>query len=134
MLNTLTLTYYLMIDNYPALVSLFPSFAIYIASAVAVGLPTMILLGFIHIQRSSAYRSEVEIVTETNPYMYKLPPGLHQEVYAPFLYDMLTVLKKADGGEKIEEADLAKIKELDEKLGFLIGGGTLKKPENFGGL
>lgn len=133
-LNTLTLTYYLAIDNYPALVAMFPSFTHYIAISVAVGLPVLIVLGYIHMRRSSAYRSEVEVSVETDPYMYRLPPGLHREVYAPFFYDMLAILKKSDAGEKMSEEDLNRIKELDKKLGFLTGGGTLDKPKSFEGL
>lgn len=132
--NMLTLTYYLAIDNYPVLDAVFPSFAVYVALFTGVGFPVLILLGFVHMRRSHAYRSESEIAAESDPYMYKLPPGLHQEIYAPFLYDVLTVLKKSYDGDKISEEETAKIKSLDKRLEFLIGGGTLKKPESFGGL
>lgn len=133
-LNTLTLTYYLAIDNYPALDAIFPSFAEYVALSTGVGLPLLILLGFVHMRRSNAYRSESEIVVESDPYMYKLPPGLHQNVYAPFLYEMLTILKKSSNEETISDEELAKIKDLDKRLEFLIKGGIMKRPENFGGL
>jgi len=134
LLNTFTLTYYLVIDNYPALIAIFPSFTYYIVICTVVGFPLLILAGYIHMRRSSAYRSEVEIWVESNPYVYRLPPGIHQEAYAPFLYETLTILKKSNNNEVISKEDLAKIEELDKKFEFLLNGGTLKKPEHFSGL
>ena len=133
-LNTLTLTYYLTIDNYPALESVFPTFTTYIVMMVMVGVPVVVLLGYVHMRRSSAYRSDVEVSTETNPYMYKLPPGIHREVMAPFFYEVLGALKKADAGQDLSPEEVQNIKDLDKKLEFLVGGGVLKRPDAFGGL
>ena len=132
--NTLTLTYYLAVDNYPALQSIFSSFTLYIALVTLAGFPILILVGYLHMRRTSAFRSQVEISVESNPYMYKLPPGVHQEVLAPLLYEVLGALKKADAGERLTPDEVKAMRNLDEKLAFLAGGGILKRPENFGGL
>lgn len=132
--NTLTLTYYLAIDNYPALQSAFSSFTIYIAIITLTGFPILILAGYLHMRRTSAFRSEIEINVESNPYMYKLPPGVQREVLAPLLYEVLGALKKADAGEKLTPDEVKAMRNLDEKLEFLAGGGILKRPESFGGL
>ena len=132
--NTLTLTYYLAVDNYPALQSVFSSFTLYVALVTLAGFPIMILAGYLHMRRTGAYRSEVEIDAESNPYMYKLPPGVHREVLAPLLYEVLGALKRADAGERLTPDEVKAMKDLDEKLGFLAGGGILKRPESFGGL
>lgn len=133
-LNTLTLTFYLAMDNYPELGSLFPSFVSYVATVSIVGFPLLVLIGYLHMRRTSAYRSEVEIVTETHPYMYRLPPGIHQEVIAPFFYEMIGILKKADAGETLTPEEIENLKNLDKKLKFLMDGGVLKRPDDFGGL
>lgn len=132
--NTLTLTYYLAIDNYPALQSAFSSFTIYVAIVTLAGFPAMVLAGYLHMRRTSAFRSQVEISVESDPYMYRLPPGVHQEVMAPLLYEVLGALKKADAGERLTPDEVRAMKDLDEKLGFLSGGGILRRPESFGGL
>ncbi len=132
--NTLTLTYYLAVNNYPALQSVFSSFTLYIALVTLAGFPIMILVGYLHMRRTSAFRSEIEISVESNPYMYKLPPGVQREVLAPLLYEVLGALKKADAGESLTPDDVKAMRNLDEKLGFLAGGGILKRPESFGGL
>ena len=132
--NTLTLTYYLAVDNYPTLQSAFSSFTIYVAIITLAGFPILILVGYLHMRRTSAYRSQVEISVESNPYMYKLPPGVHQEVLAPLFYEVLGALKKADAGEKMTPGEIKAMRDLDEKLEFLSDGGILKRPKNFGGL
>ncbi len=133
-LNTLTLTFYLAIDNYPTLLSVFPDFTTYIVIITIVGFPLLTLLGYIHIYRSSAYRSEVEVSIESDPYMYKIPPGVHQEVLVPLFYETLGILKKADAGEELSQDEIKSIKEIDEKLELLIKGGILKRPDDFGGV
>ena len=133
-LNTLTITFYLAVDNYPELGQIFPTFTSYVVIVSVVGFPLMILFGYMHMRRSSAYRSEVEVSIEANPYMYKLPPGIHREVLAPFFYETLGVLKKADAGEELSPEEIQSIKNLDKKLDFLAGGGILKKPSDFEGL
>ena len=132
--NTLTLTYYLAVDNYPALQSVFSSFTVYVALVVLTGFPAMVLAGYLHMRRTSAFRSEVEINTESNPYIYRLPPGVQREVLAPLFYEVLGALKKADAGERLTPDEVKAMRDLDEKLEFLSGGGILKRPENFGGL
>ena len=133
-LNTLTLTFYLIIENYPELGVIFPSFTTYIVIVSLAGFPLLVLLGYIHMYRSSAFRSEVEVSTEADPYVYKLPPGIHQEALAPFFYEMLTILKKADAGESLDRDEEDKIRGLGKKFDLLIRGGILDRPKNFGGL
>ena len=66
--NTLTVTYYLAIENIPELKSVFPSFGYYIIFVVLVGIPLLIIIGYVHFKRSVAYRAESEIVYESNPF------------------------------------------------------------------
>ena len=133
-LNTLTLTFYLAVGNYPELEYVFPSFVSYVLIVCTTGIPLLILLGYVHMRRSDAFRSEVEVLTESDPYFYKLPPGIHREITAPFFYETLTILKKIDAGEKLNVGEVEKMRDLDENLDLLIGGGILKRPKSFGGL
>ena len=67
-INTLTVTYYLAIENYPSLKVIFPSFEQYILIVVMVGIPLLIFIGYMHFKRTPSYRSEAEITYESNPY------------------------------------------------------------------
>ena len=46
--NTLTVTYYLAIDNIPELQAVFPSFAHYIITTVTIGIPLLVFVGYLH--------------------------------------------------------------------------------------
>ena len=67
-INTLTVTYFLAIDNYPSLKLIFPSFEIYILIIVSIGIPLLVTIGLAHYKKTQAFRSELDILVESNPY------------------------------------------------------------------
>ena len=68
-INTLTVTYFLAIENYPILHEVFPTFIIYVIIITAVGIPLLTFIGFIHFKRTPSYRSEASILFESNPFV-----------------------------------------------------------------
>ena len=50
-INTLTVTYYLVIDKIPFLLTIFPTFTHYIGGTVLIGVPILIAIGFIHYKK-----------------------------------------------------------------------------------
>ena len=70
-INTLTITFYLAIENYPALKSIFPTFEIYIITTVLIGFPLLVAIGYAHYKRTKARKAEVDILVETNPYIMR---------------------------------------------------------------
>tara|TARA_B100001758_G_C18063296_1_gene429298 strand:+ start:221 stop:676 length:456 start_codon:yes stop_codon:yes gene_type:complete len=67
-INTLTVTYFLAVDNYPELKTIFPSFEVYIVTIVSIGIPLLVLIGYSHYKRTVAFKSEVDVQMESNPY------------------------------------------------------------------
>ena len=55
--NTLTVTYYLAIERVPSLTAIFPNFVQYVAIIGAIGIPLLILIGYVHYKRTLAYKS-----------------------------------------------------------------------------
>ena len=68
-INTLTVTYFLAIDNYPSLKSIFPSFETYIVLVVSIGIPLLIFIGYSHFKKTQAFKTEIEILVESNPFL-----------------------------------------------------------------
>ena len=68
-INTLTVTYFLAVDNYPTLKIIFPSFEIYVLIITSIGVPLLIFIGYSHYKKTKAFRSEVDVLVETNPLM-----------------------------------------------------------------
>ena len=67
-INTLTVTYYLAIERVPTLITIFPNFLQYILIISAVGVPLLIIVGYVHYKRTVAFKSEIDVTMESNPY------------------------------------------------------------------
>ena len=70
--NTLTVTYFLAIENYPILKEVFPTFAIYIIIIAGIGIPLLTFVGYVHFKRTPSYSSESAINYESNPFGRRL--------------------------------------------------------------
>ena len=70
--NTLTVTYFLAIDNYPFLKDIFPSFIHYIAVIVLIGIPLLVLVGYAHYKRTASFKAEADIHIEANPHLRRI--------------------------------------------------------------
>ena len=68
-INTLTVTYFLAIENYPSLQTIFPSFIHYVVIIILIGVPLLVLIGYIHFKRTPSYRSETAVNFESNPFV-----------------------------------------------------------------
>ena len=68
-INTLTVTYFLAIERYPVLVAIFPTFQQYIVIITVIAIPVLVLVGYIHFKRSSAFRAERDIGIQVDPYL-----------------------------------------------------------------
>ena len=70
--NALTVTFFLAIENYPSLSAIFPTFGHYIVIVVGVGVPILVLVGYIHFKRSKSFRAEADVLIETNPHIRRI--------------------------------------------------------------
>ena len=59
------------IERYPELSAIFPSFEQYVLIITAIGVPLLILVGYLHYKRTLAYRSETDVIIESNPYQVR---------------------------------------------------------------
>ena len=127
--NTLTVTYYLAIEKIPSLQTVFPSFAIYVIFAVLIGIPLLVLVGYIHFKKSPAYGSEQDVTQESFPYNYKLPPGWWREAVMPSFLEILRLNVKLLNKETLTDEEKKEIKDSQEKLEKLIDGGYVGHPK-----
>ncbi len=126
--NTSVVTYYLAIEKAPFLQTIFPSFLAYIGILSAIGLPILIIAGYIHFQRSHAYGSEAEIATETNPYFYKAAPGWSRQVMWPVFLKITELLLKVSNNQKLTDDELKELAELQKKIKLLMEGESIGTP------
>ncbi len=113
-INTLVVTYYLAIENYPVLQQIFPSFGHYVLITVAIGIPVLIAAGYFHFKRSAGFKSEADVAIETNPHAKRNLLNT-EAIVTSYLYSnelMMKVLKN----EKISDEEMKKFLELQEKI------------------
>ena len=109
-INTLTVTYFLAIDNYPSLKLFFPSFEIYILIIVSVGVPLLVLIGFAHFKRTQAFKSEIDVMIESNPYQRR--NTVNNEMNLRMNLQLIKLLTKLVNNEKLDTSESEKLKEL----------------------
>jgi len=129
--NMFTITYYLLLDNISSLDVIFPSFSSYVIISSIIGIPSLVILGFVHIRKSHAYKSEADITTESHPYMYKLLPGITAECLAPLYLELLRFGRKSLSNKKLTDDEIKKLHELETKLELISKGGSLTIPKKF---
>ena len=129
----LTVTYFLAIENYPVLDTLFPTFLHYVFIAVVIGVPMLVLVGYIHYKRSAAFTAEADINVEAYPYWYKLPPGWNKEVVFPLYLQMINLMIKISKNEKLSTDETKEMSDIQKSLSSLIKGGYVGKPARMKG-
>ena len=113
-INTLTVTYFLAIDNYPVLKAVFPSFEQYIVIIVSIGVPLLVLIGFVHFKRTQAFKSEVDVLIESNPYQRR--NTVNGEVNLRLNLKILAMMLKISKKESFSESEIQEIGELSDEI------------------
>lgn len=126
--NVLTTTYFLAGKKIPWVQQIFPSFEMYVAFCIAVGVPVVVLVGWLHFKKMGTYTQEVAISQQYSPYNYKFPPGFNREVFGPAYLAILQLNIKRLKGEKLSQEELDNILSLEKKLKDLIKGGYAGSP------
>jgi hypothetical protein len=67
-----------------------------------------------------------QILSEANPYYYKLPPGYWKDALVPAYLEIMKICMKLAQNEKISDEDLKRFKMLENKLDSLIKGESVK--------
>ncbi|NWK05310.1 hypothetical protein HX833_04375 [Marine Group I thaumarchaeote] len=109
-INTLTVTYFLAIDNYPSLKSVFPSFEVYILIIVSVGIPVLIAIGYAHFKRTQAFKSEIDVMIESNPYQRR--NTVNNEINLRMNLQLMKLLTKLVNNEKLDTSESENLKKL----------------------
>ena len=123
-INTLVVTYYLAIERVPALLTIFPNFLQYILIISAIGVPLLIIVGYIHYKRTLAFKSEIDIVVESNPYQRRNIVNLHLILESIMKTNQL--LLKLSKNEKLSETEIGEINSKIAKISKFINSRTFK--------
>ena len=121
-INTLTVTYFLAIDNYPALKAIFPSFEQYVVLIIGTGIPLLVMVGYAHYKKTLAYKSEADVLVESNPYTRR--NTVNGETNVRLNLQLLSLLLKLSKNEVIDKNEIEKIEKLQKDIIALVQNRT----------
>ena len=113
-INALTVTFFLAIENYPSLSVIFPTFVHYIVIVVGVGIPILVLVGYVHFKRSKSYRAEADVFIETNPHLRRILQNT--EILLPSYLKLTELIIKMSENKKLTDKELEEVSKLQQKL------------------
>ena len=123
-INTLTVTYFLAIDNYPALKIIFPSFEIYVLILISIGVPLLIFIGYCHYKKTKAFRSEMDVLVESNPFLSR--NTVNADLTLKLNLKLISLLLKMSTGEKIDKNEIDEIEKLHSYILKFVGERNFK--------
>ena len=130
-INTLTITYYLAIENYPILKDLFPTFEQYVLIVVSIGVPLLAFTGYAHYKRTKAFRAETDVWIESNPYQARLL--VNTEMILGLNQKLTEFIIKLSKDEELKDDQLKEFSDLQKKFSDHVSSRTLdnKQDKNF---
>ena len=126
--NTLTVTYFLAIENYPVLKEVFPTFIIYIIIIVGIGIPILVLVGYFHFKRTPSYRAEATVMYETNPFARRM--FVNSELNLQINQKLIDLILLISKNEKMSGDDISRVYEIQEKLNKFTDERTLSNKKD----
>ena len=113
-INALTVTFFLAIENYPSLSVIFPTFFHYIVIDAGIGVPVLVLVGYVHFKKIKAYRAEQDVLIETSPHIRRILQNT--EVLLPSYVKLTELMIKLSENKKLTDKELEEVSKLQQKL------------------
>ena len=113
-INALTVTFFLAIENYPSLSVIFPTFFHYIVIVVGVGVPILVLVGYVHFKKSKSYRAEQDILIETSPHFRRILQNT--EVLLTSYLKLTELMMKLSENKQLTDEELKEVSKLQDQL------------------
>ena len=123
-INTLTVTYFLAIENYPTLKSVFPSFEQYVVIIMCVGIPLLIVIGYAHYKKTLAYKSEMDVLIESNPCIAR--NTVNADLNLKLNLKLISLLLKISNDENINKNEIDEIEKLRNDVLKLVNERSFK--------
>ena len=113
-INALTVTFFLAIENYPSLNVIFPTFFHYIVIVVCVGVPVLVLVGYVHFKKSKSFRAEQDILIETSPHFRRILQNT--EVLLTSYLKLTELMMKLSENKQLTDEELKEVSKLQDQL------------------
>ena len=127
-LNTLTVTYFLAIDNYPGLKIIFPSFELYITILSSIGIPILIFIGYSHYKKTQGFKSEIDILIETNPYQRRIL--VNTETVLSLQLKLISIIQEVAKNQDLDQNKIDELEKLYKEISTFTEKRTFSNDED----
>jgi len=117
-INTLTVTYFLAIDNYPSLKSVFPSFEQYVVIIAMIGVPILITAGYAHYKKTEGFKSEIDVLIESNPYQRRIL--VNTETVLSLQLKLILIIQEIAKNQDLDQNKIDELGKLYEEITTFI--------------
>lgn len=127
-INTLTVTYYLAIEKIPTLEIIFPNFIQYVLIVTGIGIPILIVVGYGHYKKSRAFKSEADILVDSNPYLQRTI--VNSEMNLQLNLKLIQFIINQSKNEKLSKSELDELLHINEKISELVKSRTFSNKDD----
>lgn len=113
--NMIFLVYLTLININPSISKYMPIFFVTITVII---LFLGIVLGLVHFKKTLAFSAELDILIESNPWYYKVTPGINKEIVIPYFIHSL------EGLRRLSDESLDLTQDESELINFLLNEGN----------
>jgi len=127
-INTLTVTYFLAVENYPSLKAVLPSFEYYVILVSLIGIPLLTAIGYSHFKRTPGLRAESDVLQRENPYWARML--INSQFTLTLNLKMMSLITKLSNNEKISDHELKELNDLQKQYQEHIDTRTLSNKQD----
>ena len=98
----------------PLLKNFFPSFALYVVTVACVAAPLLVVVGYVHMKRSVAFKAEADIYTESNPHTKRML--INTDMILNIQIELSKIIIKISENEKLTQEEIEKMNLLQKQL------------------
>ena len=81
---------------------------------LSIGIPLLVLVGFVHFKRSRSFKSEVDILVESNPYQKR--NTVNSELNLRLNLKVVSMMLKVSRKENLSEAEIQEITKIYDEI------------------
>ena len=81
---------------------------------LSIGIPLLVLVGFVHFKRSHSFKSEVDILVESNPYQKR--NTVNSELNLRLNLKIVSMMLKVSRKENLSEAEIQEITKIYDEI------------------
>ena len=85
---------------------------------ISVGIPLLIVVGYLHFKKTLAYKSEMDITVESNPYLSR--NTVNADLTLKLNLKLISLLLKMSTGEKIDKNEIDEIEKFHRLILKLV--------------